>query len=98
MGRIGEGGGEVVPRQVFSFAGGLQFFSGAFSRNFKHIVGILSSSPVDWHPFGANWVGGGGSVDMSKSQRHTRTGAGRGVSQANEWSSNSPQTHRIVPA
>ena len=25
----------------------------------------------------------GGSVDMSKSQRHTRTGAGRGVSQAN---------------
>ena len=28
--------------------------------------------------------GGGGSVDMSKSQRHTRSGAGRGVSQANE--------------
>ena len=26
----------------------------------------------------------GGSVDMSKSQRHTRSGAGRGVSQANE--------------
>ena len=55
------GGGGVVPRQVFSFfAGGLQFFSGAFSRNLKHIVGILSSSPVDWHPFGANWVRGGG--------------------------------------
>ena len=27
---------------------------------------------------------GGGPVDMSKSQRHTRSGAGRGVSQANE--------------
>jgi len=27
---------------------------------------------------------GGGSVDMSKGQRHTRSGAGRGVSQANE--------------
>ena len=26
----------------------------------------------------------GGSVDMSKSQRHTRSGAGQGVSQANE--------------
>jgi len=26
---------------------------------------------------------GGGSVDMSKSQRHTRLGAGRGVSHAN---------------
>jgi hypothetical protein len=26
----------------------------------------------------------GGAVDMSKSQRHTRLGAGRGVSQANE--------------
>ena len=26
----------------------------------------------------------GGSVDMSKSQKHTRSGAGRGVSQANE--------------
>ena len=23
---------------------------------FKYIVGNLSSSPIDWHPFWANWV------------------------------------------
>ena len=59
--------------------------TGSLLRNYKYIIGILSSSPVDWHPFRANWVkGGGGSVDMSKSQRHTSSGAGHGVSQANE--------------
>ena len=42
-----------------------------------------TSRPVDLHPFWANWVRGG-SVEMSKSQRHTRLGAGRGVSQAKE--------------
>jgi hypothetical protein len=62
------------------FLGG--FSSGPLPRNFKHI-GIRSSSPVDCHPFLANWVKGGGSVDMSKSQRHMRSGAGCGVSQAN---------------
>ena len=30
----------------------------------------------------------GGSVDMSKKQRHTRMGAGRGVSQVNEAANN----------
>ena len=35
-------------------------------------------------PFWGALGEGGGSVDMSKSQRHTRSGADRGVSQANE--------------
>ena len=56
--------------------------SGPLPRNFKHTIGILSSSPVDCDPFWANWVKGG-SVYISKSQRHKRSGAGRGVSQAN---------------
>jgi len=42
----------------------------------------------------------GVSVDMSKSQRHTRSGAGRGVSQANEAALNPKLTglcqHEIV--
>ena len=42
----------------------------------------------------------GGSVDMSKSQRHTRSGAGRGVSQASEAAINPKLTglcqHEIV--
>ena len=59
-------------------------FTGPLLRDFKYISGILSSSSVDWYPFEANWVTGGGSVDMSKSQRHMRSGADRGVSQANE--------------
>jgi hypothetical protein len=52
-------------------------------RHFNCIIGILSSSPVDWHPF--EQIGlREGSVDMSKRQRHTRSSTGRGVSQANE--------------
>ena len=39
--------------------------------------------PSRFAPFLGNLDLGGGSVDMSKSQRHTRSGAGRGVSQAN---------------
>ena len=58
------------------------FFSGPLPRNFEHVIGILSSSPVGCHPYCASWVKGG-SVYMSKSQRHKRSGAGRGVSQAN---------------
>jgi len=46
MGRIEEG--EGIPRRVFSFLGGPQFFSWPLPRNFN---GILSSSPVNWHPF-----------------------------------------------
>jgi len=68
---------------------GVRFFGGGpkhfwpLLRLFNYTVGILSSSPVDWHPFWANLVKGG-FVDMSKRQRHTRSGTGRGVSQANE--------------
>ena len=76
-----EGGGVLQGGSEF-FKGGLQNFSGPLLQNLKYTVGILSLSPVDWHPFRANWVKGG-SMDMSKSQRHMRLGAGRGVSQAN---------------
>jgi len=47
--------------------GGVQSFlvpppqkvTGSLLRNCNYIFGILSSNPVDWHPFRANWVGGG---------------------------------------
>ena len=81
------GGGGIRNRKYWGikFLGPpLQKFPGTLIRNLNYISAILSSSPVDWHPFWANWVKGGGSVDMSKCQRHTRLGAGRGVSQANE--------------
>ena len=73
----------MVPRQFFSyFAGGLQFFSVAFSRNFKYIVG--SSAQVQSIGTLLGQIGlRGGSCDMSKSQRLMRSGADRGVSQAN---------------
>jgi len=46
------GGGGGSPDVVIVFSGGgLQFFSGPLPRKFKHIIGILSLSPVDWHPF-----------------------------------------------
>ena len=35
---------------VVIFGGVLQFFSGPLPRKFKHIIGILTSSPVDLHP------------------------------------------------
>jgi len=48
----GGGGGGVVPRCGYSFlGGGLQFFSGPLLQNFKYIIGIFSSSPVDCHLF-----------------------------------------------
>jgi len=53
----------------------------SFPRKFKHSTGIFSSILVDCHHFRVNWVKGG-SVDMSNSQRHTRSGAGRGACQA----------------
>ena len=70
MGPI-EGGGVVRGGPEF-FGPPLKRFTGPLIGNFKYIIGILGSSPVDWHPFWANWVKGGGSVDMSNSQRHTR--------------------------
>jgi len=33
------------------FRGGLQKFTGPFLGNLKYIIGMLSSSPVNWHPF-----------------------------------------------
>ena len=79
MVQFGEGLWWGVSRCGFSW-GSLQFFLGHFHENLN--IRILSSSPVDCHPFWADWVKGG-SVEMFKSQRHTRSGAGRGVSQAN---------------
>jgi len=48
MGRIRGGGGWGG----FEFFGPpLQKFTGPLLQNCKHISGILSSSPVNWHPF-----------------------------------------------
>jgi hypothetical protein len=58
----------VVRGGLEFFGPPLQKFTGPLLRNFKHIIGILSSSPVDWDPFWAHLVKGGGSVDMSKRQ------------------------------
>ena len=97
------GRGFWVPRGGSElFWGGLQDFSGPLLRNFKYIVGILSSSPVDSHPFWANWVKGGvcGHVQNSEAHAHTRSSAGLGVSQANEAAINLKLTglcqHEIV--
>ena len=49
MSRIG--GGWVGPGGSKFFGPFLQKFTGSLLRNFKYIIGILSSSPVDWHPF-----------------------------------------------
>jgi len=74
MGRIGEGGG-------FSFfAGGLQFFSAAILRNCKYVVGILSSSLVDWHPFWAIRLRGGVCGHVQKSEAHALRCRPRGES------------------
>jgi len=57
----GLGGSRVTP---------LQSFTGSLLRNFKYIIGIISSSPVDWHPFGATWVKGGVCGHVQKSDAH----------------------------
>jgi hypothetical protein len=52
MGPIRGGGGVGVPRGGSElFGGGLQKLTGPLLGNFKYIIGILSSSPVNWHPF-----------------------------------------------
>jgi len=48
MGPIGGGG--VRGGSEF-FGPPLEKFTGPLLRNLKYIIGILSSSPVDWHPF-----------------------------------------------
>ena len=70
------------PDVVLVFWGESPVFSGPLPQNFRDIAGILSSSLVDCHPFLAHWVKGG-SVYMSKTQRHKRSGACRWVCQAN---------------
>jgi len=42
-------GGGGVPGGGPLFGGGAPIFSGPLLRNFKYIVGFLSSSPVDLH-------------------------------------------------
>ena len=59
MGPIRGGGGGGSPGGGPSFWGGLQKFTGPLLGNFKDIIGIFSSSPVDWDPFWVNWVKGG---------------------------------------
>ena len=52
MGPIRGGvGGVGPPGGSEFFGGGLQYFYGTLSRDFKYIIGILTSSPVGWHPF-----------------------------------------------
>jgi len=69
---------------------------GSLLRNFKYIIGILSSSPVDWDPFWANWVKGGVCGHVQKSEAHAL--GCRPWGESSRWSSNLPQTYRIVPA
>ena len=49
----------------------LQRFTGPLLQNLEYISGMFSSSPVDWHPFIANWVKGGGCGHVQKSEAHT---------------------------
>jgi len=50
MSSIGEGREGGGGRGGFDFLGHrLQNFTGAFSRNYNYIFGILSSITVDWH-------------------------------------------------
>ena len=56
MGRIGGGGLGGVIRVLFLEP--LLNILGHSLRNFKYTIGILNLSPVDWHPFWANWVKG----------------------------------------
>ena len=80
-----EGGGGVGGGRGRSdfFGPPLQKITGPLLRNFEYVIGIFSSSPVDWHPFRANWVKGGDCGHGLKSEARA-LGAGRGVSQANE--------------
>ena len=75
----------------------LRNFTGPLLRNYKYITRILSSSIVDWDLFQANWVkGGGGCGNVQKSEAHTLRCRPR--KESSQWSSNSPQNCRIVPA
>ena len=74
----------MVPRWGFSFfAGGLHFFLGHFHGIFNISTECSAQAQSIGTLFEHIGLRGGGSVDMSKSQRHKRSGAGRGLSQAN---------------
>jgi len=87
---------EWSPGGIFSFGGGLQFCSGQPPRNSKYIIGILSSSPVNCYPFGANWVKEGVCGNVQVSEAHMLGCRPQGAS--SHWSSNLLQTSRTVPA
>ena len=85
MGPTGGGGGWVVPRGGSRlFGGGLQNFSWTNFRDFKYIIGFSLAQTQSIGTLFEQIVYKGGAVDMSTSQRHTRSGAGSGVSHANE--------------
>ena len=62
----------------------LQKFTGPLLQIFHTSAGFSAQAHSVGDLFEQIGLRGGGSVDMSKSQRHTRSGAGRGVNQANE--------------
>ena len=97
MGPLCGGGGGGPPGGSEFLGGGLQKILG----HFYGILNILSEFLAQTQSISSLFEQSGlrgGAVDMSKSQRHTRSGAGRGESRANEAAINEPQTYRIVPA
>jgi hypothetical protein len=83
MGQIREGGGGGVPQQGFNFFGAVSsFFLGHF-HGILNISSVFSAQAQSIGTLLSKLGKRGGSIDMSKSQRHTRLGAGREVSQAN---------------
>jgi len=72
----------------------------SFTGNSKYIIGILSSSPVDWHPFCANRIIWGGCVHAHKSDLAQEPRA-HGCVPRGVWSQRSAESLRacrIVPA
>ena len=84
---------------VCVLGGDLQFYSGPLPRMFKHIIGILSSSPVDCHPFRANWEKRGVCGHVQKLEAQAL--GCRTWGESSQWSSNYPKfpglcQHEIV--
>ena len=90
----GKGGGVWGGSEFFGPP--LQTFTGPLLQNFKYIIGILSSNPVDWHPLWAIWVKGGVCGHVQKSEAHAL--GCRPLGDSSQWSSSLPQTYRIVQA
>ena len=64
------GGGGVVRGGPEFFGPPLQKFTGSLLQKFQYINEILGSSPVNWHPFWANWVKEGVCGHVQKSEAH----------------------------